>query len=157
MDTKPLKRRATALAAVSLLSVSLLASLVLMSAAIQNSGKFGATYSVLLILNSIGLLTFIALIVINIRRLVKQLRGREAGARLTLRMLVIFVTLAIIPVLVVYGFSLDFLRRGIDSWFDVEIDSALTDSLELSRAALDLKMRDLLNQTEQMAYEVGQG
>lgn len=157
MDTKPLKQRATALAAVSLLSVSLLASLVLMSAAIQNSEKFGATYSVLLILNSIGLLTFIALIVINIRRLVKQLRGREAGARLTLRMLVIFVTLAIIPVLVVYGFSLDFLRRGIDSWFDVEIDSALTDSLELSRAALDLKMRDLLNQTEQMAYEVGQG
>jgi nitrogen fixation/metabolism regulation signal transduction histidine kinase len=157
MDTKPLKRRATALAAVSLLSVSLLASLILMSAAIQNSGKFGATYSVLLILNSIGLLTFVALIAINIRRLIKQLRQREAGARLTLRMLVIFVTLAIIPVLIVYGFSLDFLRRGIDSWFDVEIDSALTDSLELSRAALDLKMRDLLNQTEQMAYEVGQG
>lgn len=157
MDFDPLKRRAAVLVAVTLLSVSLLASLILMSAAIQNSGKFGATYSVLLILNSIGLLLFIALIAINVRRLVGQLKRREAGARLTLRMLVIFVTLAVVPVLVVYGFSLDFLRRGIDSWFDVEIDRALNDSLELSRAALDLKMRDLLGQTEQMAYEVGQG
>jgi PAS domain S-box-containing protein len=157
MDFGPIKRRATALAAVSLLSISLLASLVLMSAAIQNSNKFGATYSVLLVLNSVGLLTFIALIAINLQRLLKQLRAREPGARLTLRMLVIFVTLAVVPVLVVYGFSLDFLRRGIDSWFDVQIDRALNDSLELSRAALDLKMRDLLGQTEQMAYEVGQG
>lgn len=157
MDFGPIKRRATALAAVSLLSISLLASLVLMSAAIQNSNKFGATYSVLLVLNSVGLLTFIALIAINLKRLLKQLRAREPGARLTLRMLVIFVTLAVVPVLVVYGFSLDFLRRGIDSWFDVQIDRALNDSLELSRAALDLKMRDLLGQTEQMAYEVGQG
>ncbi|MDA0822118.1 MAG: ATP-binding protein, partial [Proteobacteria bacterium] len=81
----------------------------------------------------------------------------RAAARLTLRMLVMFVTLAIVPVLIVYGFSLDFLRRGIDSWFDVEIDRALNDSLELSRAALDLKMRELLSQTEQMAYEVGRG
>lgn len=157
MDINPIRRRATVLAAVSLLSLSLLASLILMSAAIQNSGNFGAMYSVLLVLNSAGLLTFIALIAINLRRLIKQLRRREAGARLTLRMLVIFVTLAVVPVLVVYGFSLDFLRRGIDSWFDVEIDRALNDSLELSRAALDLRMRELLGQTEQMAYEVGKG
>ena len=157
MDINPLRQRATVLIAVSLLSVSLLASLVLMSAAIQNSSRFGATYSALLIMNSLGLLMFVALIAINVRRLIQQLKRREAGARLTLRMLVLFVTLAVVPVLVVYGFSLDFLRRGIDSWFDVEIDRALNDSLELSRAALDLKMRDLLGQTEQMAYEVGQG
>jgi len=157
MEIDPIKRRVTVLAAVSLLSISLLASLILMSAAIQNSSSFGAMYSVLLILNSIGLLTFVALIAINVRRLVQQLRRREPGARLTLRMFVIFVSLAVLPVLIVYGFSLDFLRRGIDSWFDVEIDRALNDSLELSRAALDLRMRELLQDVEQIAYEIGQG
>ena len=145
------------MAAVSLLGLSLLATLVLMSAALQNSGNFGAMYSVLLILNSVGLLTFIALIAVNVRRLTRQLRRQEPGARLTLRMLVMFVSLAVLPVLVVYGFSLDFLRRGIDSWFDVEIDRALNDSLELSRAALDLRMRELLADTEQIAYELGRG
>ena len=142
MENNPIRRRVTALAAVSLLGLSLLASLILMSAALQNSGSFGTMYSGLLILNSVGLLTFIALIAINVRRLMGQLRRREHGARLTLRLVVMFVSLSVIPVLVVYGFSLDFLRRGIDSWFDVEIDRALNDSLELSRAALDLRMRD---------------
>lgn len=157
MESNPIRRRATALAAVSLLGLSLLASLILMSAALQNSGSFGTMYSGLLILNSIGLLTFIALITINVRRLMGQLRRREHGARLTLRLVVMFVSLSVIPVLIVYGFSLDFLRRGIDSWFDVEIDRALHDSLELSRAALDLRMRELLEETEHIADELGRG
>jgi len=111
----------------------------------------------LLLTNSIGLLAFAVLIGINIRRLVAQLRERQPGARLTLRMLVIFVILAVVPVTVLYGFSLDFLRRGVDSWFDVRIGAALTDSLELSREALDLHMRRLLARTERMADELEQG
>ena len=143
--------------AVALLSLSLLGSLVLMSGAMQNSTRFGALYSVLLLSNTAGLLAFVVLIGINVRRLARQLRAREPGARLTLRMLVIFVALAVLPVTVLYSFSLDFLRRGIDSWFDVRIGHALEGALELSREALDLRMRDLLSQTETMAEEIGQG
>ena len=108
MELGPLKRRALAVIGIALLSTSLLASLVLMSAAIQNSGDFGTMYSVLLVTNTIGLIAFITIIVMNLRRLFMQLRRAEAGAKLTLRMLVIFVALSIIPLLVLYGFSLDF-------------------------------------------------
>ena len=145
------------LGAVALLSLSLLGTLVLMSAAMQNSAKFGALYSVLLLSNTAGLLAFVGLIGINVRRLASQLRRREPGARLTLRMLLIFVALAVLPVTVLYSFSLDFLRRGIDSWFDVRIGQALDSALELGREALDLRMRELLSQTEAMAEEIGQG
>ncbi|MCC6707059.1 MAG: HAMP domain-containing protein [Gammaproteobacteria bacterium] len=145
------------LGAVALLSLSLLGSLVLMSAAMQNSARFGALYSVLLLSNTAGLLAFIGLISINVRRLARQLRAREPGARLTLRMLVIFVALAVLPVTVLYSFSLDFLKRGIDSWFDVQIGQALEGALELGREALDLRMRELLSQTEAMAEEISQG
>lgn len=157
MEISPLKRRLSVILGMSLLSASLLTSLVLMSAAIQNSGKFGTMYSVLLITNTFGLLAFIAIIIFNLRRLFLQLRRSEPGAKLTLRMLVIFVALSVVPLLVLYGFSLDFLKRGVDSWFDVKIDQALNDSLELSRAALDLRMRELLAQTERMAVELGRG
>lgn len=157
VETESLKRRLSALGAVSLLGLLLLGSLILMGAAIQNSARFGTLFSVLIITNSIGLLAFIVLIGINIRRLRIQLRNREPGARLTLRMLLIFVALAVTPVLVLYGFSLDFLRRGVDSWFDVQIDQALNDSLELSRAALDLRTRELLRKTEKMAEELALG
>ena len=157
MATDALKRRAVALGSVSLLTISLLGSLILMSGAIQNSDKFGALFSILLLTNSIGLLAFVVLIGINIRRLVAQLRARQHGARLTLRMLIIFVVLAVVPVLVLYGFSLDFLRRGIDSWFDVRIDDAMAASLDLGREALDVQMRQLLAQTQRMAEEITQG
>ena len=63
VDAGPLRRRATVLIGVSLLSAALLASLVLMSSAIQNSGKFGAMYSLLLLTNTLGLLLFIVVLV----------------------------------------------------------------------------------------------
>ncbi|MEX2479861.1 MAG: ATP-binding protein [Gammaproteobacteria bacterium] len=157
MASGNLKRRITALGAVALLSLTLLGSLILMSGSIQNSTRFGALYSILLITNSVGLIAFIVLIGINVRRLAGQLRKRQPGARLTLRMLIFFVVLAVAPVTVLYGFSLDFLRRGIDSWFDARIDTALDDALELGREALDLRMRQLLAQTQRMAEELAQG
>lgn len=156
MANDPLKRRATALGAVALLGLSLLGTLILMSGAIQNSTKFGALYSILLLTNTCGLIAFAVLIGINVRRLVRQLRQKQPGSRLTLRMLVMFVLLAVIPVTVLYGFSLDFLRRGVDSWFDVRIGDALSGALELGREALDVRMRQLLVQTEQMADELAQ-
>lgn len=152
-----MKRRFLAVAAVGLLSLLLLVSLMLMSAATQDSERFGRLYSALLIINALGLASFVVLIAANLRRLVRQLRQGRPGSRLTLRMLTLFVVLAVIPVLVVYGFSLDFLRRGIDSWFDVKVEQALNDALDLSRSALDLRMRELLRQTQQLAYEIAEG
>ena len=155
MGVRAVKPRLAVATSVGLLSVSLLGSLVLMSAAIQNSGRFGALFSVLLITNLLGLCAFVGLIVINARDLLRQLRQRQPGARLTLRMLLIFVALSVLPILVLYAFSINFLARGVDSWFDVKIGDALDDALELSRSALDLRMREVLNQTEKVAEEIG--
>ncbi len=142
---------------VGLLSLSSLGSLILMSAAIQNAGRFGDLYSLLLLTNLLGLAAFSGLIAMNVRDLVLQLRRRAPGARLTLRMLSIFVTLSVLPICVLYGFSMNFLMRGVDSWFDVRIEHALSDALELSRSALDLRMREVLSQTENLAEEISAG
>ena len=137
------------------LVVLLLTTLKLMSDATQNSARFGELYSVLLILNALGLITLGALIVGNFISLLRQVRQRRAGARLTVRMVSVFVFLALTPVLVVYYFSLQSIHRGIDSWFDVRIESALDDSLELSRTSLGVRMRELLKQTELLASQLG--
>ncbi len=152
-----MSRRRYAALGVALLAASLLGSLVLIGAALQNSERFGALFSVLLLTNGLGLIGFVILLVSNVRQLVGQLRSRQAGARLTLRMVLMFVALSVTPLLVLYGFSLDFLKRGVDSWFDARIDNALQDALELSRSALDLRMRELHSQTEQLASELGRG
>ena len=156
MGDQALNRRFAVSAAVAALCLVLLISLVLMGIATQNVDRFSRLYSSLLLINTVGLVTLVTLIGANIRRLLTQLREKRPGSRLTLRMLTLFVVLAVPPVLIVYGFSLDFLRRGIDSWFNVEIEQAVNDSLELSRTALDIRMRDLLRHTLQLAEEVSE-
>ena len=132
----------------------MLAALLLMSRALQNSELFDRYYAWLLLFNAGGLISLLILIGLNIKRLIRQFRDRVAGSRMTLRMLLLFSFLSVTPVLIVYYFSLDFLHRGIDSWFDLKVEEALDDSLELSRLALDVRMRELLKTTEQVADEL---
>jgi len=132
----------------------MLLSLQMMSMALEDSGRFGNLYSWLLVFNTLGLITLITLIVLNFRRLARELRNRVPGAVMTLRMVTMFSILSVTPVLVLYYFSLDFLMRGIDNWFDLRVEQALDNSLELSRLALDGRMRELLKQTRQIAEEL---
>ena len=132
----------------------LLVSLSLMSDATHNSERFGQLYSWLLLLNTLGLVVLTGLIGTNLYWLVSQFRARAPGARLTSRLVVTFVILAVVPIAIVYYFSLQFLQRGIDSWFDVQIEEALDDALELSRGSLDVRLNDLLKITEKISEEV---
>ena len=141
------------LAAGILLFLFMLASLLMMSDALQNSETFSEYYSGLLVFIAVGLVVLIVLIAINFRNLIRQLRNRTPGARITLRMVAMFALLSTTPLLIVYYFSLDFLHRGIDSWFDLRMEQALDDSIELSRLSLDLRMKELMQQSQQMARE----
>jgi nitrogen fixation/metabolism regulation signal transduction histidine kinase len=58
-----------------------------------------------------------------------------------------FVGLAVLPLLVVFYFSMQFINRGIDSWFNVEVEAGFDDALELSRAALEMQKRERLEIT----------
>ena len=134
-----------------LLMVLMIGSLVLMSDATQDSEQFGRMYSTLLAINVSVMIMLLVLIGVNVQRLIRQYRAQVMGSRLTLRLVRIFVILSLVPVLIVYYFSLQFLTKGIDSWFDVRIEQAVQDALELSRSALDLRTRELMKQTQVIA------
>lgn len=137
-----------------ILFVFMLSALLMMSDALQNSERFGNYYSGLLIFNTLGLVVLIGLIAANLRSLIRQRRENVPGARMTVRTVAMFAVLSITPVLIVYYFSLDFLYRGIDSWFDLRVEQALDDSLELSRLSLEERMREILRKTRQAADEL---
>ena len=129
----------------------LLVSLSLLSDATHNSERFGQMYSMLLLINAAGLVFLAALVISNIIGLIRQQRTKVPGARMTRRLVVMFIVLAVVPVSIVYYFSLQFLQRGIDSWFDVRIEQGLEDALDLSHAALDVRLADILSLTVRMA------
>jgi nitrogen fixation/metabolism regulation signal transduction histidine kinase len=132
----------------------MLVSLWLLSAATENSGQFGRMHVALVVINVLGLFVLVGLIGIDVVRLVRQYRRAATGSRLTTRLVAIFVVMALVPVSIVFYFSLGFLQRGIDSWFDVQVERAMDDALELSRSSLDMRMRDLLKQTRAMVTEL---
>ncbi len=154
MAAGSLKRSSFGVLPMLVLFILLLVSLYFLSDATDNSEHFGQMYSVLLIINAASLVLLGALVAANIFKLIRQHRMNVAGARMTTRLVVMFVVLSIVPVSVVYYFSLQFLHRGIDSWFDVRIEKGLDDALDLSRASLDVKLHDVLNVTIRLAEEL---
>jgi len=150
MALAPVTRPRTALLVAVLLLVPLLVTLDLMSGAVQNSATLSRLFIPLLLFSVFGLALLLVLIVANLVELVRQYRRRAPGARLTARLVIVFATIALPPVLVVHHYSTDFLRHGIESWFDVQIDEAMEQVLELSRSSLNLQLRDQLRVTERL-------
>ncbi|MDH3589311.1 MAG: ATP-binding protein [Gammaproteobacteria bacterium] len=137
--------------ALSIAGVLLLfVSLALLIRSTGDASSFNRLHETILIMNVAGVIVLLVLVVGNMVRLAREYRRHLPGARLKARMVAMFVVLAVLPVVVVYYFSLQFLQRGIDSYFDVQIESGLDDALRLSRSALDLRMNDYLAETQQM-------
>ena len=135
--------------------LSLLAvSLILLGRATNNPHETQEINTWLVPLNGLILIILSGLILYNLFQLVSQLKSRQAGSRYTARLVAAFAILTIIPVLIVSFFSMNFLGDRIDTWFDVKIEGALDDSLELTGRALDVKMRQHLFDLEQLAKEM---
>lgn len=84
----------------------------------------------------------------------KRIRRGVFGAKLTLKLMAMFGVVALLPGLVVYGASVFFLNRSIETWFDVRVDNALTAGVNLSQAALDDLLRELDKKAQRMALSL---
>ncbi|MGI9211810.1 MAG: HAMP domain-containing protein, partial [Methylococcaceae bacterium] len=136
------------------LFLAILASLYLMSTATQNASHLGPMYSWLLLINSLASILLLGLVGANVYSLLRQIQKRKAGSSLTARMVILFTLLTLAPASVVFYFSMQFVQQSIDSWFDVRIDQAMEDALKLGQAALDERMRAVLNETEELALRL---
>lgn len=149
--TATASRTLTSALLMGLLFIVLVISLYVLGTMALRLDRFGRYYHWLLAGNGIALAFIGVLLALNGWRLVGEFRRQVAGARLTVKLVIISVILALVPVTLVYGFSVRFLRANINSYFDLEIDQTLDDALELAREALDLQMRTLQRDTLQVA------
>jgi len=129
-----------------------LVALYLLASAAQNSAEFNRWLPWILLVNISGLVTLGILLAVKLARLVQDYRRHVPGSRLKLRTVAIFSALAVAPILVVYYFSLQFINRGIDSWFELEVSEGLKDTRALSHAALEVRVREFLQHTQTVAH-----
>ena len=137
---------------VLLVSVALgLGLLYLLSLASANTAISGDYYKILLYINIALAGALVVLIGFQLWHLYKKIKGGVMGSRLTLRLLGTFALMAIIPGLIVYLVSVNFLTRSIESWFNVKVESALDGGLSLGQRALDIMLTDIEEKAENMA------
>ncbi|HEX4985930.1 MAG TPA: ATP-binding protein [Burkholderiales bacterium] len=86
----------------------------------------------------------------------RRLKARVFGSKLTLRLVLLFALVAVLPGVLVYAVSVQFLSRSIESWFDVRVEKALEGGLSLGRVNLDNMLRELRNKAESMALTLAE-
>ena len=123
----------------------------LMSEASSNTALFTQNYPLLLGLGGGLALGLMVLIVYQLLVLRKKLRERVFGSKLTLRLMVVFALMALIPGGLVYAISFQFLQRSIESWFDVRVDESLKGGINLARSALENSLKELERKADAMA------
>jgi nitrogen fixation/metabolism regulation signal transduction histidine kinase len=125
--------------------------LYLLSLASSNTAVSGDYYKILLYLNIALAAGLVLLIGVQLWHLYKKIKSGVMGSRLTLRLLGTFALMAIIPGLIVYLVSVNFLTRSIESWFNVKVESALDGGLSLGQRALDIMLKDVEDKAENMS------
>ncbi len=138
---------------VALIGISLL---ILLARSLSNTELVSSeTFRLLLIFNIVFICALIVLIAIQVIRLLQNIKKEILGSRLTLRLVLSFATVVIIPVSIVYIVSVSFLTKSIESWFNVRVESALQGGLSLGQKTLEILLKDMELKAKSMAYAIG--
>ena len=127
--------------------------LLLMSTA-ADTVLFSRNYPLLIGLNIVLALGMVGLVGWQLRTLWRDYQAQVFGARLKLRLMLMFGVIAVLPGALVYGVSVQFVTRSIESWFDVRVEKALESGLHLGRSALDSLLLDLGEKARSAAGEL---
>lgn len=127
------------------------ALLYLLSSSSVNTEVFSINHYGLLGLMGLLAASLLGLLAYQIWRLRGKLKNKLFGAKLTLRLVLFFTLIAIVPGILVYAVSVNFLSKSIESWFDVRVEKALEGGLNLGRSGLDNSLKELSKKTQFIA------
>ena len=128
--------------------------LVLLTQASDRLERSNQNYEWLLLTNvvvALGLL--LTIIAGSVRLWVRQRRG-QFGARLLIKLAAIFALVGVVPGVLIYTVSYQFVSRSIENWFDAKVEGALAAGLTLGRVSLDTLSQDLAQKSRQAALQL---
>ncbi len=128
--------------------------LFLLASASDNSRFFDQYYSWLLGLNAAVAVSLLLLVGVSLARLYVRYKSGKFGSKLMTRLVLLFAGIGILPGLVIFLVSVQFVSHSIESWFNVPIETALESGLNLGRAGLDAALADLTQQARKAVGEL---
>jgi nitrogen fixation/metabolism regulation signal transduction histidine kinase len=128
--------------------------LVLLTQATSNRALYDRNYDRLYMVNTIVAALLLLGLVWGLTRLIIRLRQGQFGSRLLVKLAAIFALVGLVPGVLIYVVSYQFVSRSIESWFDVKVEGALVAGLNLGRATLDTLSGDLAKQSRVAAQQL---
>ena len=128
--------------------------LVLLTQATSNRALYDRNYERLYMVNTIVAVLLLLGLVWGLTRLIIRLRQGQFGSRLLVKLAAIFALVGLVPGVLIYVVSYQFVSRSIESWFDVKVEGALVAGLNLGRATLDTLSGDLAKQSRVAAQQL---
>jgi nitrogen fixation/metabolism regulation signal transduction histidine kinase len=121
----------------------------------QSEGFYERNFIWLFWLNvAVAGVLFVVIGIAVVRLMLRQRRGKF-GTRLLAKLAGIFALVGLLPGLVIYTVSYQFVSRSIEIWFDVKVATALDAGLALGKGTLESLVVELGNKTRQAADRLG--
>jgi len=136
------------------MTVSML--LFLLATVSDNARLFDSYYSWIVGANVLVGTALFVLVLFLLARLMSRYRRKRFGSRLMTRLVLMFTLIGVLPGLVIYLVSVQFVSRSIESWFNVKVETALESGLTLGRSALDASLKDLRLKARAVASELSE-
>ena len=128
--------------------------LTLLTQATDKLDRHSQKYEWLLTANVVVAAALLLTITAGTVRLLVRLRRGQFGARLLIKLAAIFALVGVVPGVLIYTVSYQFVSRSIENWFDVKVEGALSAGLTLGRVTLDTLSQDLAQKTRQAASQL---
>ena len=107
---------------------------------------------------NLGVASLLALVILGaLVNLVLRMRRGRFGSQLLFKLATVFGLVGVVPGVLIYAVSYQFLNRTIETWFDVKLASALEAGLNLGRGTLDNLVTDLGQKTRDGAAQLAEG
>jgi nitrogen fixation/metabolism regulation signal transduction histidine kinase len=126
----------------------------LLATATANTDLFAGHYDTLLVGNGVLVGLLMLLVGWQLWQLWRKRAHGVFGSRLAVRLVLLFALVAVLPGVLVYAVSVQFLGRSIESWFDVRVDRAMEGGLNLGRSSLEYLLKETTNRANAIAAAI---
>jgi nitrogen fixation/metabolism regulation signal transduction histidine kinase len=122
-----------------------------------DSGSFAERHIAWLFWLNVAVASLLSLVIVlaAVRLAMRKRRGKF-GSMLLIKLAGIFALVGVVPGVLIYTVSVQFVSRSIEVWFDARVQGALDAGIDLGRGTLDALVADLGAKTRVAAERLGE-
>jgi two-component system nitrogen regulation sensor histidine kinase NtrY len=149
------RRRRNELIIIGVISILILVLTTIEMKYPQLGGKLPVANNIIIFslinINIILILLLIFLVIRNLVKLIFERKQKVLGAKLRTKLVVAFVSLSLVPTILLFLVAVGFITNSVDHWFSAQVEQSLQGSLEVAQTYY----RDFSSDTVSAAQQIG--